>query len=83
MTSQQNSLKHKTVIVNGRPIKMFKDKLEYADIMHLAYTLVSEVNEGYTVTISIPGYPKFKLATGQDVKVDDGMMINIAAVSNA
>lgn len=66
------------IIVNGRPRKVHDDKLDYIEVVHLAFPGEQPTDTiSFTVTYSNPHGKDGSLVAGQDVKVHDGMIFNV------
>ncbi len=73
-----NHEKSFTIIVNGRQRTITDHKLSYIEAVHLAYPgeQPSEM-VSFTVTYSNPHGKDGSLVEGQEVKVHDGMILNV------
>lgn len=67
-----------TIIVNGRRRTIKDRKLTYIEAVHLAYPGEQPTETvSFTVTYSIPHGKDGSLVEGQEVKVHDGMILNV------
>jgi len=67
-----------TIIVNGRKRTIKDDKLSYIEAVHLAFPGEQPSETvSFTVTYSIPHGHEGSLVEGQEVKVKDGMILNV------
>ena len=74
-----------TIIVNGRPKKVTKGEMTFAEIVALADGLPSGPMVEYTVTYR-KGHghkPDGSLVAGESVKVKDGMIFNVSATDKS
>lgn len=70
--------KNYSIIVNGRPRTVTDDKLSYIEVVHLAYPGEQPSDTAsFTVTYSNPHGKDGSLVEGQEVKVRDGMILNV------
>jgi hypothetical protein len=67
-----------SIIVNGRPRTIKDDKLSYIEAIHLAYPGEHPTDTvSFTVTYSNPHGKEGSLVDGQEVKVHEGMILNV------
>lgn len=67
-----------SIIVNGRPRSITDDKLTYIEAVHLVYPGEQPSDTvSFTVTYSSPHGKDGSLVAGQEVKVHDGMILNV------
>lgn len=67
-----------TIIVNGRRRTITDHKLTYIEAVHLAYPGEQPSETvSFTVTYSNPHGKDGSLVEGQEVKVQDGMVLNV------
>lgn len=67
-----------SIIVNGRPRTIQDGKLTYIEAVHLAYPGEQPSDTvSFTVTYSNPHGKDGSLVEGQEVKVHDGMILNV------
>lgn len=67
-----------TIIVNGRRRTIIDHKLTYIEAVHLAYPGEQQSETvSFTVTYSNPHGKDGSLVEGQEVKVQDGMVLNV------
>ena len=67
-----------TIIVNGRPRTIRDHKLTSIEAVHLAYPGEQPSETvSFTITYSIPRGKDGSLVEGQEVKVHDGMILNV------
>lgn len=67
-----------TIIVNGRRRTITDHKLTYIEAVHLAYPGEQPSDTvSFTVTYSNPHGRDGSLVEGQEVKVQDGMVLNV------
>ena len=78
LVAAPNHEKSFTIIVNGRQRTITDHKLSYIEAVHLAYPgeQPSEM-VSFTVTYSNPHGKDGSLVEGQEVKVHDGMILNV------
>jgi hypothetical protein len=70
--------KNYSIIVNGRPRTIKDDKLSYIEAIHLAYSGEHPSETvSFTVTYSNPHDKEGSLVEGQEVKVHEGMILNV------
>lgn len=78
---QADALGHQksfTIIVNGRRRTITDHKLTYIEAVHLAYPGEQPSERvSFTVTYSNPHGKDGSLIEGQEVKVQDGMVLNV------
>ncbi len=76
--------KRVTIVVNGRPHQVAKEKISFEEVVALA-NLPSGPNIVYTVTYD-RGHgnkPQGTLVDGESVKVKDGMIFNVTATDKS
>lgn len=67
-----------TVIVNGRKREIKKEKLSYIEVVHLVYPGEQPSDTvSFTVTFSNPHGKDGSLVAGEELKVHEGMIINV------
>lgn len=76
--------KEVTVMINGRPFKVAKDDLSFSDIVTMSNQPTGP-NVSYTITFrrGHGNKPEGSLVEGNDVKVKDGMIINVTATDKS
>lgn len=67
-----------TIIVNGRKREVRQEKLSYIEVVHLVYPGEQPSETvSFTVTYSDPHGKDGSLVAGQEVKLHDGMILNV------